>query len=105
MFRCSIAIASIVALAGTAAYAAQYSVSQKQRLFSPGAITINSGDTVLFKNDDTVTHHVYSATKGQEFEFETMEPGEDVRQAFAKKGRVEIRCGLHPGMRMIINVK
>jgi plastocyanin len=105
MFRLPLAVITIVAAAGSLLYAGQHAVSQKARLFSPGAITINVGDTVIFKNDDSVTHHVYSATRGQEFELETAEPGDDARQTFTKRGRAEIRCGLHPGMRMIVNIK
>lgn len=107
MSRVSIAAALVIlVLTGGVVYAAaQQVVSQKARLFSPGAITVNAGDVVVFKNDDSVTHHVYSSTRGQEFELETTEPREDARQTFSKRGRVEVRCGLHPGMRLVINVK
>lgn len=58
-----------------------------------------------FQNDDDVTHHIYSSTKGQEFDLETMEPGAKADRAFAKRGRVDIRCGLHPGMRLVVTVE
>lgn len=105
MFRLTTAVLAILVVAGGALYAAQNVVSQKARLFSPGTITVNAGDSVNFKNDDSLTHHVYSSTRGQEFELKTTEPGEGLSQTFSKRGRVEIRCGLHPGMRMIVNVK
>jgi plastocyanin len=33
-----------------------------------------------------------------------MKIGGKAPHAFSKKGRVEVRCGLHPGMRLIVNV-
>jgi plastocyanin len=90
---------------GSGVYAAQHAIGQKGRLFRPGALTVKAGDTVTFKNDDTVTHHVYSSTKGQEFDLETTRPGQDVRRTFAAAGRVDVRCGLHPGMRLVITVE
>lgn len=105
MFRAGIAVALMTCAAGSALYAAQHAVSQKSRLFRPGAMTVSAGDHVVFKNDDIVTHHIYSATRGLEFELATTEPGQDASYTFARRGRVEIRCGLHPGMRMIVTVK
>jgi plastocyanin len=68
-------------------------------------VRLKAGDTLQFKNDDTVTHHVYSLTKGQEFDLATAKPGTTAKRAFPKPGRVEIRCGLHPGMRLVVMVE
>jgi plastocyanin len=105
MFRRYLAVVGIlVALTGVA-YAAQHKVGQKNRLFTPSALTVKSGDVLLFQNDDDVTHHVYSPTKGQEFDLKTIAPGEKVTQTFAKKGRIDVRCGLHAGMRLVVTVE
>ena len=82
-----------------------HSVGQKGRLFSPGGLTVKSGDTVTFKNDDSVVHHIYSSTKGQEFDLPTTKPGQDVQRTFTAKGRVDVRCGLHPGMHLAVTVE
>jgi plastocyanin len=66
---------------------------------------VKVGDTVVFKNDDKVTHHVYSATAGQEFNLTTQTAGKDATRTFTKAGRVEVRCGLHPGMRLAVTVE
>jgi len=97
----------VAAVAGTAtlAYAADHAISQKGRIFSPGTIRVKTGEALVFKNDDDVTHHVYSSTTGQEFTIETMEPGQSVPHTFAKPGRVDVRCGLHPGMRLMVTVE
>jgi plastocyanin len=106
MFRHYLAIAGVLLGAASATSAtSQHMISQKGRLFSPGALSVKVGDTVVFKNDDTVTHHIYSSTKGHEFNLATAPPGQDVSHALAKKGRVDVRCGLHPGMRMVVTVQ
>jgi plastocyanin len=58
-----------------------------------------------FQNDDDVTHHIYSSTKGQEFDLDTVAPGKSGSHTFAKAGRVDVRCGLHPGMRLVVTVE
>ena len=105
MLRACIAVVSVLIATASIVYAAQHEIRQKGRLFSPGALTVKSGDTLVFQNDDTVTHHVYSPTKGQEFELETVAPGKKSSRTFAKPGRVDIRCGLHPGMRLVVTVE
>src|SRR3989337_4556608 len=98
MIRRYVVIVLVLIAMGSVASAAQHVIGQKGRLFRPGVMTVKAGDTVTFKNDDTVTHHIYSSTKGHEFDLETTRPGQDVRRKFAAAGRVDIRCGLHPGM-------
>jgi plastocyanin len=106
MYRRHALVACALILASSIAYAAaQHVIGQKGRLFSPGKVHVKAGDTVVFKNDDTVTHHVYSSTKGHDFDLETMRPGQEARRTFAQKGRVDVRCGLHPGMRLVVTVE
>ena len=104
MKRMLVVAVVVICSAGLAYAAVQQAVSQKGRLFSPGALHVKAGETLLFKNDDSVTHHIYSSTKGQEFDLETTHPGQDVKHTFTTPGRVEVRCGLHPGMRLIVTV-
>jgi plastocyanin len=102
--RYVIVFAVLFATASFAFAASRHAVGQKGSLFSPGKMNVSAGDVVVFKNDDGVTHHIYSSTKGQEFNLETAAPGQDVRHTFTKQGRVDIRCGLHPGMRLVVTV-
>jgi plastocyanin len=105
MFRSFATVTLVIATTGALAGGAQHEIHQKGRLFSPGALTVKSGDVVVFQNDDKVTHHVYSPTKGQEFELETVAPGDKASHTFKKTGRVDVRCGLHPGMRLVVTVE
>ena len=105
MFLPYVLVVILMLTGGGLAYSAQHVVGQKGRLFSPGTMRVEAGDTVVFKNDDTVTHHIYSSTKGRDFDLETMGPGEEGRRTFAQTGRVDVRCGLHPGMRLVVTVE
>jgi len=105
MFRSYLAIPALLAATMTVAYAAPHVVGQKGKLFTPGALTVKTGEVLEFKNDDSVTHHIYSSTKGQEFSLETLHPGASGTRIFSKKGRVDVRCGLHPGMRLVLTVR
>jgi len=63
--RKSIALAPIVLavlLAALPAAAANLTVSEQNKDYSPKTLTINKGDTVTFKNQDTVSHNVISST-------------------------------------------
>ena len=62
---------SAIALAILSAFpllAADHEITQQDRHFSQTEITIKVGDTISFKNDDEVTHNVFSTTPGMEFD-------------------------------------
>jgi plastocyanin len=94
------------ALIVAAAHAAAVTVvSQKGRAFRPKAIEIERGDTVRIVNDDEFVHHVY--VKADDFSFESGEqdPGTSADIVFNKAGEFDVRCGLHPKMRLHVTVK
>ena len=105
MSRVFVAVGMLVVSSVGVVFGANQVIGQKGRLFRPGAITVKAGDTLTFQNDDAVTHHVYSSTQGQEFKLETVGPGKEASHTFSKKGRVDVRCGLHPGMRLVVTVE
>jgi len=85
--------------------AAGVTVSQKDRAFAPVAVTMKVGATLVFKNDDDVTHNSYSTSKGNEFNSKAQQPGETASVTFKAPGEVEIRCAFHPKMRMTVTVQ
>jgi plastocyanin len=91
-------------LTGTAE-AGEHVVVQKNTAFYPGEITIKPGDAVVFKNEDGVVHNVFSVTKGVEFNLNIQQPGQSSSFTFPNEGRVEVRCVIHPAMKLVINVK
>jgi plastocyanin len=105
MSRFAVTLVALVFVTAALVVAAEHTIGQKGRLFTPGAVTVKSGDVLVFRNDDDVTHHIYSSTTGQEFNLDSMAPGAKANHAFSQKGRVDVRCGLHAGMRLVVTVE
>ncbi len=79
-------------------------ISQKGRNFTPAAVTVKKGDMVRFVNDDFYGHNVYSETEGASFDIGLQPPGEERDVVLEKLGIVDIRCRIHPRMRLKITV-
>jgi hypothetical protein len=60
---------------------------------------------IVCKNDDDVTHNVFSQTSGFEFNSKTQAPGAEASVSFDKAGTVEVRCAIHPQMKAIVHVQ
>jgi plastocyanin len=87
------------------AHADDYTVAQKGKQFSVKTLSAKVGDTVVFVNDDEFAHNIYSETPGFEFDFHKQMPGEKDTLVLDKAGEFEIRCAIHPRMRMTITVQ
>ncbi len=80
-------------------------IIQKDRSFSKSAVTLQTGQPLIFKNEDAVTHNVFSQTPGMEFDLRTQRPGEQSTISFEHAGISEVRCAIHPTMKLIVTVK
>jgi plastocyanin len=85
--------------------AADHEITQQGRHFSQTEITIKVGDTISFKNDDEVTHNVFSTTPGMEFDLHRQAPGASSKIPFNKAGDAEVDCSIHPRMKLLVHVK
>ncbi len=94
------AVACIAAMA----YAAEYTIGEKGKVFSKSEITIKVGDTVVFENDDKVAHNVMSATEGNKFNLGLLKPGTATPVTFKTPGEIQIICAIHPSMKMTVKV-
>jgi len=97
------AVAALLAV-GYPALAADVTVRQKNKTFSSQDVHVKRGDQIIFANDDTVTHNVYSLTKGLEFEIKTQEPGKSDAVRFDHQGVVLVECAIHPKMKLQVHV-
>lgn len=98
-------IAASLILSTGAAGAAELVVSQKKKRFDPKLLNAKLGDTLLFVNDDRYGHNLFSETSGFEFDVRKQMPGDTYRMALDKSGEFEIRCVIHPRMRMTVIVE
>ena len=78
--------------------------SQLDRAFSQKEISIKVGESIVFKNNDQVTHNVFSVSPGMEFDIRRQAPGMSSTIAFNKPGVAEVRCSIHPKMKLIVTV-
>ena len=82
--------------------AADAVVTQKSRAFRPTEVTIARGEQVTFTNDDSYIHQIY--VDGL-FDSDEKAPGENLNETFPRAGTFQVRCHIHPTMRMTVRVK
>ena len=85
--------------------ASDHEIDQANKAFSVVEITIKPGDRLIFKNDDEVTHNIYSITPGMAFDLHRQAPGASSTIAFPKEGTVEVQCSIHPKMKLVVHVQ
>lgn len=98
-----LAIASI--LETSEAMAEDVIVTQDRKAFSEKEVTINAGDSITFVNNDSVTHNVYSRSKGNKFDSGAQAPESSTIQTFSSPGKVKVRCAIHPRMKLTVRVE
>ena len=109
MFRMKwgLSVAGLLVLSGivNAADVVNHRVGQKNKTFSVSTLSIALGDKVTFNNDDDTVHNVYSADKRANFfNLKAQAPGTSSSIVFDKAGVYEIRCAIHPQMKLLITV-
>jgi plastocyanin len=96
----------VLVLLGSLVYAAKvHTVAQEQRKFSVSQLEIAVGDTVDFPNKDDFFHNVYSLSPSKVFDLGSYTKGSSKKVVFDKPGEIEVRCAIHPEMKMKIIVK
>jgi plastocyanin len=100
----SLLVIAFIAGGMVAAVAAEQTVSQKGKVFSPTTVTIKKGDTLVFSNDDNVAHNIYSVSPNNEFNLGSQAPGNSTPITFDKSGDIDIVCAIHPVMKMKVKV-
>lgn len=73
-------------------------INQRRRTFIPHVSAILLGTTVLFPNNDTVFHNVFSYREGKRFDLGLYPVGASRRVLFDRPGLVKIYCNIHSNM-------
>ena len=79
-----------------------HTIVQKGRRFNPGEITIRRGESLTFTNNDQYIHQIYAKDL---FDSEEKAPGENLTENFPQSGTFEVRCHIHPKMKLTVHVK
>ncbi len=78
-------------------------VVMKNFAFSPATITVNTGTTVTWTNDDGATHTVVSDSGA--FASEPLGPGSSFRFTFNTAGTYTYHCSIHTSMKGTVVVQ
>ncbi|HYX32276.1 MAG TPA: plastocyanin/azurin family copper-binding protein [Oligoflexus sp.] len=104
MYR-SIFLGLILVHPATLALAEVHKVYQKGKSFSTQELKIKAGDSVVFHNDDDTAHNVFSSSAGTRFNLKIQNPGTKNEQKFEKPGEGDIRCAIHPSMKIKLKIE
>jgi plastocyanin len=75
-------------------------ITQRDKQFSPRVAVVPIGTKLLFPNQDTVIHNVFSTAAGNAFDLGSVKGGETSPPVvLLKPGPVEIFCNIHSKMR------
>jgi cytochrome c peroxidase len=91
-------------LSENAAAVSATSISQVGKAFSPTHIRLRVDDALTVLNDDTRTHNVRIYDPRFDFNSGAQEPHQSVSIRFPQPGSFEAFCGIHPSMRLRIEV-
>jgi plastocyanin len=83
---------------------AEHLVTQKDRSFSVQDIRIAAGDRLIFTNEDEFPHQISIKGPGVSFSSLLQRTGEMLSIQFPDSGGVQVRCGIHPRMRLTVQV-
>ena len=92
------------AIAG-AALGASPEVRQAGRKFAPDRLTVARGTTVRFVNDEKIVHHAFVNSSDFSADTGDIEPGKTKEIAFDRAGSFDVRCAIHPQMRLRVDVR
>jgi cytochrome c peroxidase len=80
-------------------------VSQANKTFAPAHVRLRTGETLTVLNDDTRTHNVRIFDPRFDFNSGAQEPRAAISIRFPATGTFEAFCGIHPSMRLTIDVE
>ena len=93
---------ALAAAGGLAGAASLHTVLQQDKSFSEKKIEIAVGDSISFKNADSVRHNIM--IRGMDSHSGIQEPGSEWSATFDKAGKYKVRCGIHPKMKLKVVV-
>jgi plastocyanin len=73
-------------------------MDQRDQRFNPHTLVVRKGTSVLFPNNDVVSHHVYSFSPTKPFELGLYKGSVYPPVLFDKAGLVVVGCNIHDGM-------
>lgn len=82
----------------------QSAIAQKNKTFIPLVTVIQAGSNIVFPNQDSVRHHVYSFSSAKTFELKLYSGVPSSPVTFDKAGTVVLGCNIHDQMLAFVYV-
>ena len=79
-----------------------YTLTQKDRMFSPHVLVVPVGTPVNFPNADPFFHNVFSLYNGKRFDLGLYEKGTNRQVLFNREGVSYLFCNIHPQMSAVV---
>jgi plastocyanin len=93
---------TVTRASGKAHAASSATVTMGDFFFSPGTVTIDTGDTVTWKNTGQAPHN--ATGNGGSFSTSTINGGQSTSHTFSSAGTFNYICTIHPNMRGTVRV-
>lgn len=82
----------------------QASIAQRDEQFAPHVVSVTSGSSVAFPNDDPFFHNVFSLSRGASFNLGRYPSGASRSKTFTRPGIVKVFCEIHSHMSAVVRV-
>ena len=79
-------------------------INQRDKKFQPALVSIKAGESLAIVNDDSQAHNVFVTDPRMSFDSGWQDPGTQTVMPFPEAGDFEAFCGIHPNMRLRIEV-
>ena len=79
-----------------------FTLVQKNKMFSPHLLVVPVGSNVAFPNEDTFFHNVFSLFDGRRFDLGLYEAGSSRSVVFPREGVSYIFCNIHSEMSAVV---
>jgi plastocyanin len=100
-----LALLAATPLLSASADISDVAVDQKGLRFTKSEVSVAVGASVHFHNSDDVTHNIMTIDETDEPEDHGLQkPGEIISAKFDRAGDYQVRCAIHPKMKMSVKV-
>lgn len=96
-------LAAMVGAACSSGGSSGNTVSISGYAFNPASLTVSTGTTVTWTNNDSVTHNITSDTGA--FSSSDLGPGQTYSYTFNQAGTFAYHCSIHTSMHGTVTVK
>src|SRR3954470_13436970 len=81
-----------------------FQIVTRNKVLVPHVLAVPAGSTVVFPNDDPISHNLFSLSSNNAFDLGLYRKGAGKSQKFDSTGIVNVYCNVHPNMSAVIHV-